>query len=851
MHLYTGCVENRQDPLKLGRCQVRVVGLHNSDKTQLKTEDLPWAYPMQPLTSAGISGIGHTPLGPVEGSWVVIMFRDDDEQQPILLGTIGGIPQAQGTIDQDNDQMILKEDGMLAGSDGQTTTSSNGDTTTNTSSTPGEEDVGLNLASKYTPSSDAVNLIKQYEGLRLTAYQDSVGIWTIGYGTTTINGVAVYQGQTITQAQADEYLLEHMQSNVSPIINTKVKAPITQSMYDALCCFTYNLGSGNLSKSTLLKELNTTKYLDTATSFLDYNKAGGVVLAGLTKRRSAEKDLFLKDGIPSISGDLTPVQGVNAPIDSSNTSSGLNNNGAAVVLGFKDPKGKYPLYLNEPDTNKLARHEDIKKTIVYKKELAREKAVLTAGGKTWDQAHIPYNASYPYNHVFMTESGHIMEFDDTQYSERVHIYHKSGTFTEIDANGTQVNRIVGDNYEILERNGHVYIKGTMDVTIDGDHNVKVNNALNVDVSGKTTINVFNDADLNVSGTMNLSVKESLNIKAASINMESTSGSINIKSAASLNESAPDMNINATSYKETVDTSSYRWNGTKQVYTGGDTYERHSAGTDYACVGDPIRSGSAACPTVSTATSAISNGLAEPSAAIIPVAQEFTDLVVITRGAEAAAHYETPEEGDATAYTAKQISDGTLRADEKDSGTVQGSASASPNNVTPLPQSCNLINGMDKFTADLQLSTHFTLGALTKNGTRMPVNQQGLTAQEIVCNLKGLAENCLEPIIGLYPSMVITSGFRRPNDVAASSKTSQHYLGQAADIIIPGFSRQKHYDAIQAIQQLIPYDQLILEYSGANTVWIHVSFKYITNRQMAFTMRDHTKVGDTGQFTLIA
>ena len=804
MHLYTGCVENRQDPLKLGRCQVRVVGLHNSDKTQLKTEDLPWAYPMQPLTSAGISGIGHTPLGPVEGSWVVIMFRDDDEQQPIILGTIGGIPQAQGTIDQDNDQMILKEDGMLAGSDGQTTTNTNGDTVTNTSSTPGEEDVGLNLASKYTPSSDAINLIKQYEGLRLTAYQDSVGIWTIGYGTTSINGVPVYQGQTITQAQADEYLLTHIKSNVSPIINTKVKAPITQSMYDALCCFTYNLGSGNLSKSTLLKELNTTKYLDTATSFLDYNKAGGVVLAGLTKRRSAEKDLFLKDGIPSISGDLTPVQGVNPPIDSSNTSTGLNNGGAAVVLGFKDPKGKYPLYLNEPDTNKLARHEDIKKTIVYKKELAREKAVLTAGGKTWDQAHIPYNASYPYNHVFMTESGHIMEFDDTQYSERVHIYHKSGTFTEIDANGTQVNRIVGDNYEILERNGHVYIKGTMDVTIDGDHNVKVNNALNLQVVG--------NVNMNVTGNMNVDVAGTYNLKAAGINLETHTSPVNILSANSVNVQS----------------------AAAQSFKAGATFNVDAVRVD-------MNSG--------TAGNASGSGLSTLSVAT-PELPEFSELVVITRGAEAAAHYETPEEGDATDYIAKRINDGTLREDEKDSGTSQGSTSASPNDVAPLPQSCNLISSMDKFTADLQLSTHFTLGALTKNGTRMPVNQQGLTAQEIVCNLKGLSENCLEKIIGLYPSMIITSGFRRPNDVAGSSKTSQHYLGQAADIVIPGFSRQKHYDAVQAIQQLIPYDQLILEYSGANTVWIHVSFKYTANRQMAFTMRDHKKVGDTGQFTLI-
>jgi len=804
MKLYTGCVENRQDPLKLGRCQVRVVGLHNSDKTQLKTEDLPWAYPMQPITSAGISGVGHTPLGPVEGSWVVIMFRDEDEQQPIILGSIGGIPQAQGTVDYDNDQMVLKEDGMLPGSDSQTITDNTGGTVSNTSSTAASEDTGLNPASSYSPSTAAVNLIKQYEGLRLTAYQDSANVWTIGYGTTSINGVPVYEGQTITAAQADEYLLSHLKMDVSPIISLKAKAPITQSMYDALCCFTYNLGSGTFSNSTLLKELNTTKYLDTATSFLDYNKANSIVLPGLTKRRSAEKDLFLKDGIPSISGDLTPVQGVNAPIDSSNTSSGLNN-GDTVVMGFKDPKGKYPLYLNEPDTNKLARHEDIKKTIVYKKELAREKAVLTAGGKTWNQAHIPYNASYPYNHVFMTESGHIMEFDDTQHSERVHLYHKSGTFTEIDANGTQVNRIVGDNYEILERNGHVYIKGTMDVTIDGDHNVKVNNALNLQVVG--------NVNMNVTGNMNVDVAGTYNVKAAGINLETHTNPVNILSANSVNvQSAAAQNFKA-----------------------GATFNVDAVRVD-------MNSG--------TAGNASGSGLSTLST-VTPTMPEFSELVVITRGAEAAAYYETPEEGDATAYTAKQINDGTLKADEKDSGTAQGSASTSPNNVTALPQSCNLINGMDKFTADLQLSTHFTLGALTKNGTRMPVNQQGLTTQEIVCNLKGLAENCLEPIIGLYPSMIITSGFRRPSDVAESSATSQHYLGQAADIIIPGFSRQKHYEAIQAIQQLIPYDQLILEYSGATTVWIHVSFKYTANRQMAFTMRDHSKYGDTGQYTLIA
>lgn len=816
MQLYTGCVENRYDPLKLGRCQVRVVGLHTHDKSQLKTADLPWAYPMQPLTSAAMSGVGHSPLGPVEGTWVVVMFRDNDEQQPLILGTIGGIPQAQGSIDQDEDGMILKEDGYLPNTDQQVFQSNDGTNVSSTAATPTPEATGLAAASSYSPSQDAINLIKKFEGKRLTAYQDSVGIWTIGYGTTKINGAPISPGQTITDAQADQYLTDHVTAMVAPSVKS-LKAPITQSMFDAMCCLTYNIGSGNFGGSTLKQNVNVTKYLDAATNFLDWNKAGGKVLNGLTTRRMAEKDLFLKDGIPNVAGDLTPMQsqtpvGTVAPATSA-PSNGLKNGGAAMVLGFKDPNGKYPLYLNEPDTNKLARHEDIKKTIVYKKELAREKQVETAAGKKWDQSRIPYNADYPFNHVYMGESGHVMEFDDTPHKERIHIYHKAGTFTEIDANGTQVNRIVGDNYEILERNGFVYIKGALDVTIDGDHNVKINNALNVDVSGKTTINVFNDAVMNISGSYDLSVKEDFNIRARSINMETYNyGNFNVKSSGAVNVESDFA----------------------QNFLAGATFNVDSVRAD-------INSG--------TAGSAQPSGLETPKDRLEPIEPVFDPLIVLTRGADAAGQYETPEDGDPAAYTAKQQSDGTLPPDELNSGTPQASAPAATNNVQPTGANCDIIYGMQTFTPDLQLSPHFTLGALTKGGTRTVKAQMGLTPQEIVCNLKGLAENCLEKIINLYPSMVITSGFRSPGDVAESSKTSRHYYGEAADIVIPGFDRAKMYEAIQTIQTLIPYDQLILEYSGSTTCWIHCSFKYTGNRKMAFTMRDHQTYGQG--YTLIA
>ncbi len=91
--MYQGVVEDRNDPLSLGRVRIRFVGLHSEDKLKIKTEDLPWAYPVQPITSAAMNGIGTSPLGPVEGTWVVGFFRDQNMQQPVYFGTLGGVPQ--------------------------------------------------------------------------------------------------------------------------------------------------------------------------------------------------------------------------------------------------------------------------------------------------------------------------------------------------------------------------------------------------------------------------------------------------------------------------------------------------------------------------------------------------------------------------------------------------------------------------------------------------------------------------------------------------------------------------------------------------------------------------------------
>ena len=130
-------------------------------------------------------------------------------------------------------------------------------------------------------------ILKYFEGCKLTAYQDSVGVWTIGYGHTK----GVYDGMTITQDEAEQMLLTELEE-YEGYIESMVTVPLTQNQFDALVVWIYNLGPTNFRNSTLLKELNAGNYNAAGQEITRWNKAGGKVLAGLVKRREAEAELF-------------------------------------------------------------------------------------------------------------------------------------------------------------------------------------------------------------------------------------------------------------------------------------------------------------------------------------------------------------------------------------------------------------------------------------------------------------------------------------------------------------------------------------------------------------------------------
>ncbi|HDN2546986.1 TPA: lysozyme [Enterobacter asburiae] len=142
-------------------------------------------------------------------------------------------------------------------------------------------------------SDKGLALIKQFEGCKLTAYQDSVGVWTIGYGwTQPVDGKPIRAGMTIKQETAERLLKTGLVSYESDV-SRLVKVDLTQGQFDALVSFTYNLGARSLSTSTLLRKLNASDYAGAADEFLRWNKAGGKVLNGLARRREAERALFL------------------------------------------------------------------------------------------------------------------------------------------------------------------------------------------------------------------------------------------------------------------------------------------------------------------------------------------------------------------------------------------------------------------------------------------------------------------------------------------------------------------------------------------------------------------------------
>jgi lysozyme len=160
--------------------------------------------------------------------------------------------------------------------------------------------IDAHIGKKYIPpvsiiktSEEGEALLHEFEGLELKAYLCPANVWTIGYGNTRYeDGSPVRKGEWISRERAIS-LFRNILKKFERSVLSAVEVPLTQSQFDALVSFTYNVGKNAFRRSTLLRLLNSGDYEGAADQFLRWNKGGGRVLAGLTRRREAERKLFL------------------------------------------------------------------------------------------------------------------------------------------------------------------------------------------------------------------------------------------------------------------------------------------------------------------------------------------------------------------------------------------------------------------------------------------------------------------------------------------------------------------------------------------------------------------------------
>jgi len=610
---YTGIVENRQDPLYLGRCQVRVVGLHTHDKVLLPTKDLPWAVLMRPTSSSGMSGIGSTPVGPVEGSTVIIVFADKNEQMPIMLGTVGGIPQSKLAELADEDSassIVITSGGILTTTDGNPVVDSQGtpvqigtkesgapDAPANSSvpapniteqkpaNTPSEDALKQDIPTKPPPKSTSNPTTAEANIKHLLAACDKVGLkskyakcailgicggesgWQTveeGYyygsadylhkvfrrtfptpesaepyvkwqgtraeffkkiyspqgngslvGHKDPNDGAKYYGRGFNQitgkalyTKLQNYLLsknitvDFVNKPESLLEDPSVAALATVAFYALFVKHDQN-DPGYFQKALVRTgaDANGTGYAKKQ-KYYEYFLGSSVVPESTNKPMADEQKTYTKEDVK----DLPPAK----------QAALLEDRSAADKEGFRDPNKKYPLreLMDEPDTNRLARGI-IKETVVEYKDSTRTKQIPLANtDETWEQPLAPFGGKYPHSQVFETESGHVITLDDTPTHENISLYHRKGTFLDIDANGTQVNKIVGDGYTIVDRNGSIFIGGRCVLTVGNGVSIVVQGNADIEVEGASVINLKNTADINVANDLNLSVGGDMKTKVA-------------------------------------------------------------------------------------------------------------------------------------------------------------------------------------------------------------------------------------------------------------------------------------------------------------------------------------------------
>jgi hypothetical protein len=862
---WVGVVEDRMDPLKLGRVRVRITGYHTDNKNELPTNALPWSMPMQPILSAAISGKGNTPLGPLEGTWVVGFFADGAEcQQPIIMGTIGGIPntsnacvaQARAESNAINSQrdvsnrIVLNPNGVALPENPQpvdsTATSSNSISSTLPSLNQQEiqaymdaiafrESSSTGTTQNYATQTTGSGFVGKYqlgaEALQTTGYlKNPVPVrrltneeladsrnWTGKNGVFSLEEFKQNKNNVQEKAMYDVTASNYSILRSKGIIDTQMSA-------DQVAGY---LGSAHLLGWTGARDLKNgvNGHDGNGTKASTWWEVGA---------RAINASAALPAGTNTASGGIKSNKNIFDNI--TDWAGALNNPKLGQPDAFNDPNSVYPKcdYTARADTNKLATNNDsLQTTLLKEKDSNRSKGIPTANGAssgTWDEPASAFNAKYPYNHVKETESGHVIELDDTPNAERIHIYHRTGTYVEIDREGSVSYKVKGENYEIYNRNNRMYVMGNHDITVDGAKTLLVKNALDVEVLGKTTINIKNDADLNVSGTfnikaqnINIEAQQDLNIKTGNYFNNSVGGDLNYtvtgdeqhRVFGDLDMDASDINLNSGTANPFAATATLLDDGVLSDIYGSTTSAFEETGLNP--LPDEIASPQNAIGKGLSSIFGNSGGSGGGGSGILgflgklPSAAGENSLgggAALLGGAGFVASGTGSGFGNifgsggslGDLLPGNLIDQGRSLIQSFTNGNITNIDKSIPNQILGSRSVFNEFTSWTDIPAVTQLSKHFNVGDLSSRvkevGLQSFLSPQGnLGMDEIATNLKSLAVNTLDPLRDRYPNMEISDAFR-----PVASQLLDSDPDSPLSKMFSGISNQLGSTALDAVQQ---------------------------------------------------
>ena len=565
---FYGVVEDRQDPYMIGRVRVRCFAHHTDNKTTLPTADLPWAQVMLPVTSAGISGIGQTPLGLVEGSHVFGFFRDGEaRQEPVVMGSLPGYPTEQantekGFYDPNGEYPRYKNapDTTQLATMIEYNPSQHASITADVDVFNRFQDVGtavvdaMPLASQFISKGSsslfgfvADIITSQVASALGSNILNTVGGSLTGFSTTVVDGVTATTTD-LTNPVAKSFLA--------------AKAGFTDAIFDASSFVATSLPDGVvkldilsdiLPTATQLKDAGLTALgVDANTGQFRLNVSNVDTIKELVSAPASADAINAFQAAEVALADksigVTPQDlGVRTPIgllETAENQSAIALQGAREVAStatggaadlvrvvdkvtgvtsaivddeFQDSlsaKGRFAGSFGIPQKSTLS-------TFGKAKLINNSLGAINGVAAAWSLPQVPkLSDSYPKKHVFETESGHFMMYDDNEGNETIQQRHRSGTQYNMAADGTRTDVVVSDHI--------TGVGGSSYNVIQEDNILTVNGRCKVFINSSEVRNNHYDIVIGKGANVNIQVEQ------GDINMNALDGRINMNCAEDFN-----------------------------------------------------------------------------------------------------------------------------------------------------------------------------------------------------------------------------------------------------------------------------------------------------------------------------